>query len=243
MSKCFAIGDVHGDLDALKNLIKSLDLSKGDKLIFLGDYIDKGPYSKGVMDYLIDLKDHYKCVFILGNHEERMLLALDKGGKFMRNWINHGGKSALKSYDAFKVKDWKNKIPQSHKDFLTEMVDAYETPTHVFVHAGWDSTKKIEQQKSLTLRYKFLKASTPDNGSGRTIICGHSSTQSGYPVVKGDIICIDTIKSGWLTGYDVKKGRYYQAHIDGKTRQFDQAEAFSKKRHVPKCDLFFKFKK
>ncbi|TNE32249.1 MAG: serine/threonine protein phosphatase, partial [Alphaproteobacteria bacterium] len=76
-ARTFAIGDIHGHLDALTALIDSLDLQEDDRLVFLGDFVDKGPNSKGVLDYLIDLEKNHDCVFIRGNHEEWMLYGLD----------------------------------------------------------------------------------------------------------------------------------------------------------------------
>ncbi|MBV1929491.1 MAG: metallophosphoesterase, partial [Gammaproteobacteria bacterium] len=139
MGRQFAIGDIHGEAKALKALISSLNLRKGDELIFLGDYVDRGADSKAVIDCLINLNDQYDCTFIAGNHEEWMIAALNGNKTVEPYWLKYGGDKTLASYGVLNVEELQEIFPQSHAKFLNNMVQAHETPTHVFVHAGWDS--------------------------------------------------------------------------------------------------------
>jgi len=238
-SRTFTIGDIHGHLDALTTLIDSLDLQEDDHLVFLGDFVDKGPDSKGVLDYLIDLGKKYDCVFIRGNHEEWMLYGLDapkdqaERDKLEFFWVKHGGDKTLASYDAEDCTAFRENIPDSHREFLEKTVMAHETETHVFVHASWDSDKTMDEQERRTLRYRFLSESMSDPAFGKEIICGHSAMQNGHPATKGNITCIDTIEGGWLTAYDITNGVYHQVNKQGQTRLITQAEEFCNEKHVP----------
>jgi serine/threonine protein phosphatase 1 len=238
-ARTFAIGDIHGHLDALTALIDSLDLQEDDRLVFLGDFVDKGPDSKGVLDYLINLEKKHDCVFIRGNHEEWMLYGLDtpkdqaESEKLEYFWVKHGGGKTLSSYGAEDCATFRENIPDSHRQFLENTVTAYETESHVFVHAGWDSDKTMDEQERRTLRYRFLSEATPDPAFGKEIICGHSAMQNGHPAAKGNITCVDTIEGGWLTAYDITNSVYYQADKQGQTRKIAQAEEFCNEKHVP----------
>lgn len=237
--RTFAIGDIHGHLDALTALVDSLDLQPEDRLVFLGDFVDKGPDSKGVLDYLIELGEKHDCVFIRGNHEEWMLYGLDapkdqaEREKLEFFWVKHGGGKTLSSYGAEDCDAFRARIPDSHREFLNNTVPAYETDSHVFVHAGWDSDKKFDEQERRTLRYRFLSEAAPDPAFGKEVICGHSAMQNGHPAAKGNITCIDTIENGWLTAYDITNGVFHQADKQGLTRTIAQAEEFCNEKHVP----------
>ncbi|MDB6139613.1 MAG: serine/threonine protein phosphatase, partial [Verrucomicrobiaceae bacterium] len=103
MSRVFAIGDVHGCLTALQRLDKELAFGPEDKVIALGDYIDRGPDSKGVIDYLISLGRRARLVTLRGNHEVMMLAARTSGVDYMLSWLGVGGEATMVSYNA---KNW-----------------------------------------------------------------------------------------------------------------------------------------
>jgi len=231
--RIFAIGDIHGELNALETLIDSLELTEKDELVFLGDYVDKGPQSKEVLDYLIDLQEKYDCTFVRGNHEEFMLYVIDEEDFVELFWGNHGGNQTLKSYGAEDCDELRKVLPEAHKTFLRNTVDAHETDTHVFAHAGWHPERKLEEQSVKTLRYRFLSATKSELEFDKKVICGHSAIQSGHPAVKDHITCVDTIENGWLTAYDLTNEKFYQASPDGQTREIDKAETFNEKCHVP----------
>ena len=138
----YAVGDIHAELAKLQELIDSLPLEEGDELVFLGDYIDRGPDARGVVEYLIALKSQRRCEFLLGNHESMLLDFLGwrddsyfGGDAFLMN----GGDRTLASYGYF---DRENpdresfRLPKSHEEFLLSLRLHYRAADYVFVHAG-----------------------------------------------------------------------------------------------------------
>ena len=123
MERRIAIGDIHGCCKSLKGLLeKKIRITKKDQIIFIGDYIDRGPDSKGVLDYLLALKEEgYKLVFIRGNHEE-MLIESFSSQTYFQPWMNNGGGATLKSFGISQeeyLAPGGNKIPEVYMDFLS----------------------------------------------------------------------------------------------------------------------------
>lgn len=192
--RTFAIGDIHGCLKQLQNLIKKLNLQKGDILIFLGDYIDRGPDSKGVLDFLMELQKNFKCIFLMGNHEDLFLKSLQKDAEAQEIWIYNGGMNTLNSFsgDTF----WRNaeeklfNIPDKYIKFVENMLLFYETETHFFVHAGVNPHMGIETRNPehlLWIRDFFLKSK---RDFGKIIVHGHTPTNE--PDIQKNRIGIDT---------------------------------------------------
>jgi serine/threonine protein phosphatase 1 len=138
----YAFGDIHGELEKLDELLDSIPIGSGDRLVFLGDYIDRGPESKGVIERLIQLRDRYDCVFLLGNHESMFLDFLGwtdevyfGGDAFLLN----GGDRTLAGYGYFdrdKTDRESFRLPKDHEDFLLSLQLSYVEGDYVFVHAG-----------------------------------------------------------------------------------------------------------
>jgi serine/threonine protein phosphatase 1 len=136
----YAIGDIHGELEKLDELLDSLPLSEGDRLVFLGDYVDRGRDSFGVIERLIRLQSSWPCVFLLGNHESMFLdflgwtdTAYFGGDAFLLN----GGNRTLESYGLFDRSEVKNyKLPQDHENFLLSLKLYHREGDYLFVHAG-----------------------------------------------------------------------------------------------------------
>ncbi|MGM0422276.1 MAG: metallophosphoesterase family protein [Pseudomonadota bacterium] len=242
MSKrSFAIGDIHGDIRALEALIECLDLQKDDQLIFLGDYIDRGPASREVIDFLLKLEQRHDCVFLRGNHEATCLFALtkhdpnDDGYKaIVQRWIDKGGGQAmLESYGALTIEDLVERIPQSHVDFLERTQNIHESKDHVFVHASYDPRLPSHEQEARTLRMVFMANAKPTEHFNKEIVCGHSALMTGKPAQKEAFICIDTVAEGWLTAYDLRDKKFYQSSGEGISRKIDRPCRFSMDRHVP----------
>jgi len=121
------VGDIHGCLKPLQRLLEKIELQPGDELVFIGDYIDRGPQSREVVDYLLGLP--YRCVFLLGNHEKMLLDYLS--GKDDGLFLPNGGMATLRSYGG----DFSD-IPPAHLSFFHSLRPMYETPEYLFVHAG-----------------------------------------------------------------------------------------------------------
>ena len=216
--RTLAIGDVHGTSAALDALLAVARPTPDDLLIFLGDYVDRGPDTRGVLDRLLALDWSHRCVFLRGNHELMMTRSRHDRGE-LRMWLSVGGKQALRSYGpAASLAD----VPAEHWDFLDDrLVDYHETDTHIFVHANLHPDLPVDEQPELLLFWEFLHPNWPvRHYSGKTMVCGHSSQRSGEILDLGTAVCIDTYAygGGWLTGLDVDTGRYWQANVSGKVR-------------------------
>ncbi|MBC8032965.1 MAG: serine/threonine protein phosphatase [Chitinophagaceae bacterium] len=134
MPETFVVGDIHGALKALEQLIEILPLQNQDRLIFLGDYVDGWPESAGVLDYLMELQKHYFCTFIKGNHDiwcESWL----SGEAPSPEWLQHGGLATAESYSRLDAKQI-----GAHLEFLDRMKLYYiDEENRLFIHAGFSS--------------------------------------------------------------------------------------------------------
>jgi len=130
--RTFAIGDIHGGLRALEQVLERAKITPNDQLIFLGDYVDGWSDSVKVIDFLIALSKTHKCIFIRGNHDDLVHHWL-KTDEQNENWLNHGGKATIKSY----VGRTSEEIEQ-HKKFFSNLENYYiDKNNNLFVHAGF----------------------------------------------------------------------------------------------------------
>ncbi|HEY0074021.1 MAG TPA: metallophosphoesterase family protein [Abditibacteriaceae bacterium] len=213
--RTLAIGDIHGCLTALETLLVAVDLREDDLLITLGDYTDRGPDSRGVLDLLISLWWQEKLVAVRGNHDIMFCDARDKHSSF-HVWLSLGGEATLQSYGGNI-----DNVPQEHWDFLKNgLVDYYETKTHIFVHAGLWPDVPLDEQPEFVLFFERFHNPAPHE-SGKTMICGHTNQRSGLPNNKGHAVCIDTraYGGGWLSCLHVETGRIWQANQKGEVRE------------------------
>lgn len=206
----YAIGDIHGCYQELKTLINKLSPNQNDVFIFLGDYVDRGPDSKNVIDWLITFSKKSNSIFIQGNHEILMLSALMNEER-LNEWLSSGGGETLKSYKIKPHQDWSIKIPTTHWEFIKNAKPYHQIGNLLFVHAGLESSIPLNKQSKHSLFWK--KYVTPIRYSDEeTVICGHTSRKNGEIANFGHTICIDTYAYGgqWLTGLNVTTGKYYQ---------------------------------
>ncbi|MEM8865724.1 MAG: metallophosphoesterase family protein [Planctomycetota bacterium] len=216
-SRLLAIGDVHGCRAALATLVETLRLEANDTLVMLGDYVDRGPESRQVIDLLLSLRERCQLVTLLGNHEEMMHQVLD-GGLPVYAWRRCGGAQTLASYDY--AGDY-SVVPAEHRSFLADCVPHYETDAYFFVHANYVATEPLSDQPAEALRWQSLSQHLPGpHVSGRIAIVGHSSQKSGEVLDAGHLRCLDTYchGGGWLTAMDVRTGEIWQADRDGQLR-------------------------
>lgn len=97
--RLIAVGDIHGEINKLNSLLENLNLEKSDTVVFLGDYIDRGKHSKGVVELLIELSQNVNCIFLKGNHEQMVLKMLEtKSETDINYWLMNGGNETLNSY-------------------------------------------------------------------------------------------------------------------------------------------------
>jgi len=212
----YAIGDIHGCLKALKTIFKQNLIKKNDTVVFLGDYIDRGSDSKGVIDWLIKNKGNYNFKFILGNHEIMMLTAKISNER-LTEWLYFGGSQTLDSYKIGDDPNWMDKIDISHWEFINSCESYIEMNNFIFVHAGLEIGKTLEEQNKHHLFWK--KYETPELYSDdKTIICGHTSRKNGKIADFGHTICLDTYVYGgkWLSCLNVETKEYIKSNNEGK---------------------------
>lgn len=165
----YVIGDIHGERDLLRRLIQKLPLKIGDRLIFVGDYIDRGPYSRQVIDFIINLKNKYDIVTLRGNHEQEMLdtvvmgkrslwLMKLKGHAMIRSYsprlarrishqvryLNHRDLDNPKKIKKIFKPFW-DIVPESHKNFFLDLKAFYHGEGFIVSHAGLPGHKKLHE--------------------------------------------------------------------------------------------------
>jgi len=219
--KLFAIGDIHGHTTALSALLSVLPLEPSDRLVFLGDYVDKGPDVRGTLDLLCDLAaSRPNTVFLRGNHDQ-MLIDAHRTEDGFAIWETLAGNHPLLSYGSDSTREAMLSIPPRHWEFLEHRcVNFHETEGFIFVHAGIRPDLSPEQEDPERLQWMSLSMALP-HASGRTVICGHTRSDSGRIVDLGHTLCLDTgiSKDGWLTALETASGAFWQADPTGTLRQ------------------------
>ena len=219
--RVLAIGDVHGCLGPLDELLAWVNPAPDDVLVTLGDYVDRGPDTRGVLHRLIELRKSRPVICLRGNHEVMMTDARRGGRGELKNWLSVGGMEALASYGEPGRTGTLDDVPPDHWHFLeNELVDYHESELFIFVHACIYPELPMEEQPDYMLFWEFF----PDamrHHSKKTVICGHSSQKSGEPKVIPGAVCIDTWAHGrgWLTCLDANSGRYWQTDLLGHKRE------------------------
>ena len=217
--RTLAIGDTHGCLGQLDALLAAVAPTPADLLVFLGDSVDRGPDSRGVLDRLLALRQSHRVVCLRGNHELMMVRSRDDPAQ-RRMWLQVGGAECLASYGTGGRSGKLLDVPEAHWQLLEhDCVNWFETVDHVFVHAGLTPGAGMDDQTEGHLFWEFFNpASPPTHPAGKRVVCGHTSQRSGRPLVAGNAVCIDThaYAGGPLTCLDVGANRYWQADLLGR---------------------------
>lgn len=145
--RTFVVGDIHGGLKALVQVLNKLELKEEDRLIFMGDYVDGWSDSAQVVDFLIALSTKFTCIFIKGNHDYLCENWLKDENVVNPSWYMHGGKETIDSYTTLSKEEKKK-----HLDFLESLPMYYlDDKNRLFLHAGFTSIHGVEKEKhSLT---------------------------------------------------------------------------------------------
>jgi serine/threonine protein phosphatase 1 len=182
----YVIGDIHGCFKMFEKLMEEISWQpEKDKLIFLGDYIDRGPDSKEVVEYIVGLKKKYSNIrCLLGNHEICLLnyFLYKDSAPFLMN----GGEKTIISYELNNG----NRIPEEHFDFFKSLETYIELDNYYFVHAGFRpgiKIKKQEQDDLLWIRDPFISS---EYDFGKRVIFGHTSFSA--PLIMPNKIGLDT---------------------------------------------------
>jgi serine/threonine protein phosphatase 1 len=217
-SRTIVIGDIHGCSAALRAVVDAIGPTTDDRFITLGDYVDRGPDSRGVLDFLLELQQRCRLIPLMGNHELMLLDALENP-HVIGFWLECGGDAALRSYGG----QLRN-IPPEHLEFIRRCRRYFETPTHFFVHANYAADVPLDEQPDYLLFWEHLRHHIPaHHENGKRAIVGHTSQKSGEILDLGHVVCIDTFchGGGWLTAMDVMSGEVWQADRHGRLR-FDK---------------------
>ena len=214
--RIYAIGDIHGRADLLKKLLKRIrkhsrqrGMVERQVLVFLGDYICRGPDSAGVVERLVKgVPKGFEAVFLKGNHED-VLLEILRSSEQLERWLSNGGDVALKSYGVECPerplsekkkrrchKTLRKALPKRHRKFFRKLQNYVVFGDYLFVHAGLRpgvSFKKQNERDMLWIREEFLNSSERFK---KFIIHGHSPARA--PVVRSNRIGIDT--RAWQSG-------------------------------------------
>ncbi len=218
--RTLAIGDIHGCLTSLRTLAAFVPFRAVDTLVGIGDYVDRGPDSKEVVDWLMEWGRSRRMHLLKGNHELMMLHALESPTQ-LRSWLEVGGLQTMESYQQPGTKPSLSAVPENHREFLAKTLPYLESDTHIFVHASLGPDKELEDQSDTQIYWERVTFEEEPHLSGKHVICGHTPQKRGVPKSNGHITCIDTFAygGGWLTALDVETGRYWQANQSGDTRE------------------------
>jgi serine/threonine protein phosphatase 1 len=192
MALTYAIGDIHGCLDKLRALFTRCEAhaaGQPTKFVFLGDYIDRGPDSFAVIDFLMTLRKRRGdgVITLKGNHEAMALMIID-GESPAASWLVQGGAETLESYGVADAGD----IPRAHIDWMRALPVRYDDGRRFFVHAGVNPDLPLEAQDDddlLWIREPFLSAR---RDYGRLIVHGHTPLETGVPDLRGNRLNVDT---------------------------------------------------
>jgi serine/threonine protein phosphatase 1 len=210
--KIFAVGDIHGCYDKLAAMMQILPWRKdeGDLLLFIGDYIDRGPKSREVVDFLVRLRQEGgEFVFLKGNHE-KMLLDYYIQQKDQMLYVANGGAETIASYVEGGIGRKAFVLPEEHLEFFLSLTLYHETEDYIFVHAGLkDGIPLTEQSEEdlLWIREEFIYSAYDWN---KRVIFGHTALE--IPFVTPGKIGIDTgaVYGNKLTAVELPRMKFYQ---------------------------------
>ncbi|MBN2106748.1 MAG: serine/threonine protein phosphatase [Deltaproteobacteria bacterium] len=209
MGRLLAIGDVHGRLSRLERLIAQIGPSADDTLVFLGDYIDRGPDSYEVVELLIDLKKQFPGIITLrGNHEDYIIAVLlgNQNRQERELWRTcNGGEMTLASYRHA------GEYMSVHKDFYLNLPVYWETEEYFFCHAGVRRGVPLHEQRPVDLVDNRNHYPLPHENLGKIVVHGHTVVDT--PLILSNRINIDTGagKSGPLTAIELHSRTIWQS--------------------------------
>ena len=204
MGRLIAITDIHGEYEKLCSLLDEITPTFEDKIIFMGDYIDRGEKSKEVVDKVISMKDVCDCEYLIGSHEYALLHSnSDEYYKYL--FWNYGGDATARSYGSYE------NIFKIHGDFFNSLKPYYLTDKYLFIHAGIRIGIPLEQQDLVDMVYIRSEFYNSKHNLPQKIIFGH--TEFDAPLIMQDKICIDTgcgkFKDHPLTAFISENGKEY----------------------------------
>lgn len=233
-NRTLVVGDIHGELEKLISCLEQANLQPNDRIVFLGDYVDRGPDSFGVVEHLLNMKDKYEMIFIKGNHDAVFFTSYTAGS--LNPLFNQGGAETMKSYQANCQESDKFPLfvmPDNHFDFYSNQLHYFvDENNNCFVHGGFDRHRLISEQlltnliwdrdmwlaarSFTTMKNTEYKFKIKDNFN--EVFIGHTPTQyfdSATPLNYANIWCVDTgagkFGDGTVTIMDIETKEFWQA--------------------------------
>jgi serine/threonine protein phosphatase 1 len=214
--RLFAVGDIHGCAAELEVLLRGLPAAPGDTIAFVGDYVDRGPDSRAVIDQLIALRDKngIRTVFLKGNHEDMCLAYLGRPGHWGESWHLNGGLTTLRSWGIdphLPGREAADKLPAGHLDFLEALQKTHATERWLLVHAGIRPEVPLDEQDEEDLYWIREEFIAQPHSLPQTIIFGHTPSRRVFVDLPYKI-GIDTgcVYGGRLTCLEPDSGTLYQ---------------------------------
>jgi serine/threonine protein phosphatase 1 len=179
MGRLFVIGDVHACPQELEDVITACALEWEDHVVFLGDYIDRGPGAREVVDFLLDLQADAVCTltFLKGNHEDMLLDFLGYSGHFGESFLINGGAATLKSYglsERMQGRPAALRLPPQHLAFFQQLERYVAIDDTLCVHAGVNPLRPLEEQDEEALFWIRQEFITHPHSLPYTVMFGHT---------------------------------------------------------------------
>ncbi len=232
-SRAYAIGDVHGRLDLMLDLLSRIEADNRSRgpaktyLVFLGDLVDRGPDSRGVIEHLIKNPPSFaRTVFLKGNHEEFFLSVLAGDEGVVQPWLTYGGSECAQSYGvnpgwALNASQTEimdrliGQVPAAHVEFLSNMADTFRFGDYLFVHAGVRPGVELEKQHSRDLRW--IREGFLDDASDHGVVVVHGHTIVESPEERPNRIGLDTgaYRTGVLTAIGIEGSERWFLRSEG----------------------------
>lgn len=206
----FAISDIHGCARTFEALLGQIAFSPEDELFLLGDYIDRGPDSKGVIDLILKLKEEgYRLHCLRGNHEDLLLNARGGLTDDQLLWLQNGGEATMDSFGLPPAAS-PHLLPQSYLDFLDNLDWYFETEGYILVHAGLDfrASQPLQARQAMIWIRDWYEQIDRDWLQGRAIVHGHTPTP--LPLIKKQLKNIDKVPALDIDAGCVFKGNYFK---------------------------------
>jgi serine/threonine protein phosphatase 1 len=220
--RVYVVGDIHGCAGELEALVGSLALERGDTLAFVGDYVDRGPAVREVIDLLLALRQRagLTTIFLRGNHEDMCLAWLGRDGRWGESWLMNGAAATLRSYgipfdvDGPLAAEW---LPEAHLTFLESLSFTSVVGSYLLAHAGVRPGRTLEEQDPedlLWIREEFILHT---HDLPYTVVFGHTPRREVLVHLPYKI-GIDTgcVYGGWLTAVELHEGVVYQVPWGGR---------------------------
>jgi serine/threonine protein phosphatase 1 len=208
--RLIAIGDIHGHLTKLERLMAKIEPRLDDHIIFLGDYIDRGPDSYEVVEFILEFRERFPAtVTLCGNHEHFVTtLFLGNQSESLRNtWLGrNGGRATLTSYQD-------RGLLKVHQEFFSGLPYFHSEGGYFFCHAGVEPRVPLDRQKSFVLLEDGVAFHSYKGDHGMVVVHGHKRLESGVPEIHANRINLDTGAGhgGPLTAMELHTKRVWQA--------------------------------